>query len=63
VDGSVQDSLYREMAAIFHRDQPMTFVLPEIRFAVAHERIRGLRSPDRYEPTLGVLYGWIDEEP
>lgn len=46
VDGAAQDSLYREMAAIFRRAQPMTFVLPEIRFAVALERIRGLARAD-----------------
>jgi peptide/nickel transport system substrate-binding protein len=62
-DDALQDSLYLEVAAIFRRDQPMTFVLPEIRFAVAHEPFKGLRSPDRYEPTLGVLYGWIEEGP
>jgi peptide/nickel transport system substrate-binding protein len=41
VDGALQDSLYLGMAAIFRRDQPITFLLPEIRFAVAHERDPG----------------------
>jgi peptide/nickel transport system substrate-binding protein len=59
--GPVEDSLYLEMARIFRRDQPLTFVLPEIRFAVAHKRIQGLRSPDRYDPLLGMLYAWVEE--
>lgn len=58
-DEALQDSLYLEMARIFRRDQPLTIVLPEIRFSVAHERIKGLRSPDRYDPEMGIPYAWV----
>jgi len=61
-DAAQQDNLYREMAEIFRRDQPITFILPEIRFAMAHERIRGLRSPDRYDPLLGLYHAWIEKD-
>lgn len=62
VDGAIQDSLYLEMAEIFRRDQPMTFMLPGLRFAVAHERIRGLRSPDRHDPLWNLHRAWIEGE-
>ncbi len=47
---AAEDSLYREVAEIFRRDAPVTYLHPMVRFTVAHRRLLGLASPTRADP-------------
>jgi peptide/nickel transport system substrate-binding protein len=51
---AMEDSLYREVAEIFRRDAPVTYLHPMVRFTVAHRRVLGLASPSRADPVAYV---------
>jgi peptide/nickel transport system substrate-binding protein len=62
LDPVMHDNLQRELAAIFRRDQPVTFLYPSVVTTVAHRRIRGLSTPFRADPVWYMEHLWIEEE-
>ncbi len=61
-DPARADSLFLEITKIFREDQPLTYLLPDLLYSVAHRRIRGLSSPYRHDPVPAMEYLWIDED-
>jgi peptide/nickel transport system substrate-binding protein len=57
------DSLFLDIVHIFRDEQPVTYLLPDLFYSVAHRRIRGLSSPYRHDPVQAMEYLWIEEEP
>ncbi|MEE8361922.1 MAG: ABC transporter substrate-binding protein [Gemmatimonadales bacterium] len=56
------DDIYRELAPIIQRDQPVTFLTFGTEMYIAHRRVRGLSSPFRANPLWAAGHLWIDDE-
>ncbi len=56
----VRDSIRREMWPIFHEDVPVLFLGPNIWYSAAHERVRGLESPNRVFAVSHMEDLWIE---
>lgn len=61
-DPATADSLFLEIVHIFREEQPLTYLLPDLMYSVAHRRIRGLSSPYRHDPVAAMEYLWIDQD-
>ena len=55
------DNTAKKLWPIFQSDIPWTFLYPNVRFHVAHRRIRGLKSPYRSNPGKYLDHLWIEE--
>ena len=62
LDPDALDGLHRQLAVIFQRDLPVTFLYPSVVTTVAHRRIRGLSTPYRADPVWYMEELWIEEE-
>ncbi len=61
-DPDEQDRIYVEVMRLFQEDLPVTVLLPEIYFTVAHRRLGGLTSPHRTIEVWFMDELWIEEE-
>ncbi len=61
-DPDAQDRIYRELTEIFRADMPVTLLQPRVEVIFAHQRLRGLISPWRADPTWHMEDLWIEEE-
>ncbi|HUP20932.1 MAG TPA: hypothetical protein VM778_13420, partial [Gemmatimonadota bacterium] len=59
-DLAARDRAYRELATIFRRDVPATFLYPKVDAHAVHRRVRGLESPYRGEPFWFLPELWLD---
>ncbi len=55
------DRLYRELAPIFQRDQPVTYLYPVVWTTVAHRRVRGWTSSYLSEPYWYMEELWLED--
>jgi peptide/nickel transport system substrate-binding protein len=56
------DIAVRKLWPIFRTDVPFTVLYPGLTFNIVHRRIRGLKSPNRANPTRFMEHLWIEEE-
>ena len=56
------DTIYRELAPIFLRDLPYTFISAGSESFIAHRRLKGLSTPYRANPIWAMEHLWIEEE-
>jgi peptide/nickel transport system substrate-binding protein len=56
LDPDALDAIYVRLAAIFREDMPMTVLYPGASYTAARERLVGLRSPYRAEPTAWMEF-------
>ena len=59
-DPDVQDGIYSELRKIFREEVPVTYLVPQLRTAVAHQRIRGLGGPWQTDPLKFMEDLWLD---
>lgn len=62
LDPEERDAVFRELGALFHQEQPATFLFPLVSHYVVHRRVRGLSSPWRADPLMNLDRLWIDDE-
>ncbi|MHC4633160.1 MAG: ABC transporter substrate-binding protein, partial [Planctomycetota bacterium] len=56
------DIAVRKLWPIYRTDMPFTFLSPRVTLSIVHRRIRGLKSPNRVDPTWLMEQLWIEEE-
>ena len=56
------DRIYRELVPLFQADVPVTFLYPCVWPSVATERVRGLSSPVRTDPSMFIDDLWLEGE-
>ena len=54
------DSLYKELAPIFERDIPVTFLSPLVQTHIVNSKIKGLENLFRSDPVRYLRYLWIE---
>ena len=63
LDPRRRDSLHRELMPILRKEQPATFLYPEVMLVVAHRRVRGIST---LPPGVALLMDaerlWIEED-
>ncbi len=56
------DAIYRQLAPILQREQPVTFLSFGTEIYIANSRIKGFSSPFRSNPIWSAGYLWIEPE-
>lgn len=56
LDPGAIDDIYRRLYAVFQEDVPMTFLYPATIYVAARDRVAGLSSPFRAEPTVWMSH-------
>lgn len=60
VDPEIRDSLFRAMWPILSRDHPVSYLVPEGIPVLAHQRVRGLSTPDQVSAARHLHELWIE---
>jgi hypothetical protein len=55
------DAIYRDLAEIFRRDLPITFLFPRTESYFVHRRIRGLEGRYWPDPVLHMEELWLED--
>jgi peptide/nickel transport system substrate-binding protein len=56
------DQVYRQLMPIFQADLPVTFLYRLVWTTVAHERLRGLGTPYRFDPVWYMEDLWLEDQ-
>jgi ABC-type transport system substrate-binding protein len=56
------DVIYRQLAPILQREQPVTFLGFPTEIYIANSRIKGFSSPFRANPIWSAGHLWIEQE-
>jgi len=54
------DSLYKQMAVVFEKDIPITFLVPQVQTHIVKSNIKGLSNLFKADPVTFLEYLWIE---
>jgi ABC-type transport system substrate-binding protein len=61
-DPDIRDDLHAELRELFRDEVPALFLFPSVHFVIANQRLQGLVSPWRAEPTRYMDDLWLEDE-